>query len=655
MSSSSTTTKMASHVNKTTGVKGSDVYDSTGDPRLDLNVKLVRGADRADLEASTLAAASVSLADAAVMAFHARNVRGGKGERDLFRHMFVAMDGAYPGLAAQLVEFVPAYGCWRDLFTLAGDAGISAGLKEAIYEHVATVLHDDGAAPATDAAGKAVSISLAGKWAPRESSAGLQSQEQARTLAKHLYPMAPQFSTRMRAYRKLLSGLNARLNTVETLMSAGRWDEIAPPSVPGRAGKLYTRAFLNLVNTKSAGEKLGPEDRSRLRHPDDAKRMACRAAFEAHYARAKEGKAKVHGADTLFPHEVVKAVYSGLPPSAGHRSYMAYYGGEAPSAELTEAEKDHLRAVWRSMVEKARAAGGLRRSIFMSDFSGSMQSTGQGDTPYWVSMALGLLGAEVVEGDGFKDRFMTFDSNPTWHELPASEDIFERVDTVMKSDAGQGTSTDFQKAMDMVLARLKAQRIRPGEEPENLIVLTDMNWDQAACSSGYGAYTGNSYRHHVKHTPWETHVEMIRESFKRAGEDMWGPVAAGGLGGWAMPRIVIWNLAASPSAKPLGTDRSANGLNLSATTTDFHATADTPGVAMLSGWSPTQFRVLCEAGPRQLTPMEILRIELDDPRYDPVRRAVTAWEADSSAAAAGGGGWISRANGFGAEEWGGAE
>jgi hypothetical protein len=607
---------MASHVNKTTGVKGSDVYDSTGDPRLDLNVKLVRGADRADLEASTLAAATISLADAAVMAFHARNVRGGKGERDLFRHMFVAMDGAYPGLAAQLVEFVPAYGCWRDLFTLAGDAGISAELKEAIYEHVATVLLDDQAAPATDASGKAVSISLAGKWAPRESSAGLLSQKQARTLAARLYPMAPQFSTRMRAYRKLLSGLNARLKTVETLMSAGRWDEIAPPSVPGRAGKLYTRAFLNLVNTKKAGEKIGPEDRSRLRHPDDAKRMVCRAAFEAHYARAKAGKAKVHGADTLFPHEVVKAVYSGLHGDA-----------------MEEAQKDHLRAVWRSMVEKARAAGGLRRSIFMSDFSGSMQNTSQGDTPYWVSMALGLLGAEVVTGDGFANRFMTFDYMPTWHELPASEDVFERVASI--GHVGQGTSTDFQKAMDLVLARLKAQRIRPGEEPENLIVLTDMNWDQAASSSEYGAYTGNSYRHHVKHTPWETHVEMIRESFHRAGEDMWGPVAAGGLGGWAMPRIVIWNLAANP--------------------TDFHATADTPGVAMLSGWSPTQFRVLCEAGPRQLTPMEILRIELDDPRYDPVRRAVTAWETSIETGAATGGGWISRANGFGAEEWGGEE
>jgi len=599
MSASTTTTSAAKMTTpqKTVGVKGSDVYDGTGDPRLDLNVKLVRGADRADLEASVLAAAGVSVADAAVMTFHARNVRGGKGERDLFRHMLLGLNkGGYPELVRRLVELTPAYGCWRDMFALAGDDACDRGLSDAVYTYTVSVLKADAAAPLTTEDGKTVSISLAAKWAPREDSAGALAKTQARVLARLLFPEVTPFSAQMRAYRKLLSGLNGRLKTVETLMSAGRWDEIVPLSVPGRAGKLYTRAFLNLVNTKRRGETLGRDDRDRLRHPDDEKRMACRAAFKAHYERAKAGAAKVHGADTLSPHEVVKAVYHGLHGGGG----------------MEQSQKDHLSAVWRSMVEKARAAGGLRRSISMSDFSGSMQSTCQGDTPYWVSMALGLLGAEVVTGDGFHNRFMTFDSDPVWHELPAigadgqPSDIFDRVASISER-IGQGTSTDFQKAMDLVLARLKAQRIRPGEEPENLIVLTDMNWDQACGSSGYGHYTGHSYRHHVKHAPWETHVEMIRESFRRAGEDMWGEG-----NGWAMPRIVIWNLAAFPAGSP----------------TDFHAKADTPGVAMLSGWSPTQFRVLCEAGPRQLTPLEILRIELDDPKYDAVRRVVAEWEAE---------------------------
>ena len=66
---------------------------------------------------------------------------------------------------------------------------------------------------------------------------------------------------------------------------------------------------------------------------------------------------------------------------------------------------------------------------------------------------------------------------------------------------------------------------------------------------------------------------------------------------------MIWNLAASLQ-------------------TDYHAQADVPGVAMLSGWSPTQFEVLQKEGPRQLTAMEILRLELDDAKYDCVRDIV---------------------------------
>jgi len=414
----------------------------------------------------------------------------------------------------------------------------------------------------------------------------------------------------MKAYRKLVAGLNRRLDTVETHMCGGSWADIKPQSVPGRAGKVYRRALLNLTSSYKPGQGLIPRQGQELRKPEDADRMACREHFVAHYAAAAAGVkgVKVHGADTLMPHEIVKKAVSLL-------------GDDSVS------EKDALIAVWRSLVEKVNGQGGLGRSIMMGDFSGSMQSAGsQGDTPYWVSMALSMLGAQCCTG-AFKDRFMTFDSTPMWHQL-TSGNVFDHLQTILATRLGQGTSTDFQAAMDLVLATLKEQRVRPGEEPENLIVLTDMNWDAACGSADISFYSGNSYRHHVKHEGWETHVEMIRESFKRAGEDMWGLADSGGLGGWKMPRIVIWNLAASPSAIRLGTDSSTNSLNLSANPTDFHATADTPGVAMLSGWSAAQFKVLCEVGPRQLTPLEILRVELDDPQYDLVRRRLTAFATD---------------------------
>jgi len=535
----------------TTGSKGSDVYDSTGDPRVDLSVRLVRGAVPADLENRIKAIAAIDITDAFVLAFHSRNVRGGKGERDIFHTLFAALTDSHPEVAAKLLDLVPAFGSWRDIIELFG---VNPTLEPALLSLIKTQLTTDKATP------EGKSISLLAKWLPREHSA---KDDLSKDLAIFLFPEATKAATSRKLYRQTIAALNRRLDTVETHMCDHTWASIKPATVPGRAGKLYAKAFLN------------------TKEKEDPDRVACAEHFKEHFARAKKGEATVHGSKTLFPHEVVK---------------------QARSVALTEPERDQLSAIWSSMIADLMKGGGLGDAIVMSDFSGSMQSAGsQGDTPYWVSMALGILGSQACS-PAFKGRMMTFDSTPTWHTFP-SADLFESLATI-NSRVSQGTSTDFQAAMDLVLRDLKAIRCKPGQEPKFLLVLTDMNWDQACASNGVSAYTGNTYRHHVKTKSWETHLDMIKESFVRAGEDMHGPGQ-----GLTPPQIVIWNLAANP--------------------TDNHATATTPGVSLLSGWSPTQFRILQKEGPRSITPYETLRIELDDPQYDVIRERIAAFTKKS--------------------------
>lgn len=588
---------------KTVGTKGSDVYESTGSALLDLSIRLVRGAAPGDIRERIgmvsswdLPASRKNLVDAFVLAFHTRNVRGGKGERALFYALFIELYVCHPMDAVRVLHLIPKYGCWRDMFELASysvNGGwidvaeeMKVALRDDILKIVVAQLRDDvRIATGVDDG----SLSLCAKWAPREGN--LLAPYVARAFVDPVGSVGSvgrSHSLTMRYYRKALSLINKTLGTVEVPMCAGAWASITPSSVPGKAGAFYKRAFLNLPSTwipnsdsKGKGKHVTPAPDG-VRKPDDSDRVLCADRFKAHYAAAAKGFAKVHGADTLYPHQVVKE----MATSVG--------GTEGP-------EQDHLLAVWRSMVAKAKEAGGLGRSIFMSDFSGSMQSAGMaGDTPYWVSMALGLLGAEVC-ADEFKDRLMTFQSEPSWHTFRPEDDLFKRICSITHSCCGQGTSTDFQKAMDLVLATLKEKRIRPGQEPENLIVLTDMAFDEACGSSEISQYTDHRYRHVVKTAPWETHITMIQESFRRAGEDMWGPGQ-----GFKPPRIVIWNLASA-----VGDGRK-----------DIHAKADQPGVAMLSGWSPSQFKVLCEAGPQPLTPLDILRMELDDSQYDAVREAL---------------------------------
>ena len=580
---------------KSVGVKGSDVYASTGDARVDLSTSLVRGLDaesiKSGLNAIFAMGTDEAFEDAFVLAFQTRNVRGGKGERALTQEMLKHLLEVQPELTRDaMLDLVPHYGCWRDLFVLAEDEKVPMPVKEKIWHITAVQLQTDAAKPEGE------SISLCAKWAPRED----KHPQQAKAIAKMLFPEIGKLSDRLKTYRKLVAGLNRRLDTAEVKMCGRDWEHISPEKVPGRNLHIHRRAFLNEVAPKKKGEHVLTGS---LRHPDDKDRMACREHFVEFFAKAARGEVKVKGADTLYPHEVIARVlvqinseghhYGGWDGEYGyegeddHGSSLAAAGGGGASSS----EKDLLVGQWRAFVEKAREGGALKNCLAMCDFSGSMDGL-----PKLICTALGLLVAEV----NGTNKILTFDSDPRWHQFPEG-DVFEKVRSI-GGQLGQGLSTDFQKAMELVLSDIKARRIRPEDLPKDLIVFTDMGWDQACGSSQQGYYTGHSYRHAVKTAPWQTHLEMIRESFRRAGEDMWGVP-------FEPPRIVVWNLRAEYK--------------------DYHATADQEGVVMLSGWSPALFKVLQEKGVEIATPLDALRALLDDPMYDQVREKIREWRRDS--------------------------
>lgn len=570
------------------GVKGSDVYTAAGvqDERVALSALLNRGVSAQTIkpliDAIIAKDESNQLEDLFVLAFQTRDIRGGKGEREVFRIFYDTLL-ANPKtcyIAMDLLDLVPEYGSWRDLFIEEVVPSLpyqsEPEMRERIVEIVKAQWQKD-----QKAATQEKPVSLMAKWMPREN----RNKYLAGLLAGRLFPSATgptQYSSQMRLYRKAVASLNRHIQTTEIAMSGGEWETIEPSKVPGRCLQKHIKAFLNEVGTTKKGQQ-APRDHP-LRHPENQDRMDCRQHFQEHFAKAATGEegAKVNGSKTVFPHELVRKAESLI------------------ADESAIDERNAILAVWRQMVADAKAGGGLGRSIAMCDFSGSMSTSGNNDAlPFWVSMALGLLIAEATTEE-FQNTFLTFDSQPTMHTMRAEDDLFKRIKSIGR--LGQGLSTDFQKAMDLVLSQLKAKRCRPGQEPENLIVLTDMNWDQACGSDRQSAYTGNGYRNVVKTAPWQTHVEMIREAFKRVGEDMWGEGQ-----GLTMPRIVIWNIAS--------------------TTTDFHAHSNTEGVAMLSGWSPSLFKALQTQGPdgvKPTTPMEMLRAQLDVERYDQVILRVRA-------------------------------
>lgn len=586
--------------NQKVGVKGSDCYETTNDPRVDLSVQLVRGLSEDKIRVyaeAILGKADLArtpeeqqwLLDYCVLIFQTRNIRGGKGERELAYLLFLQLyEQGHMSLAEMLLPLFGDYGYWRDLVILAGRGPEAYTNPPKAAEVIIEQLRKDEAL--LDTEGSLAKISLVAKWAPREKS---QHTKLAKKVAQRMFFGKP-VQEALKSYRQLLARLNRHLDTVEIKLCAQKTAEIVPDKVPGRAVALYRKALLN--EPLEARRRRG-SDSGVVRRPDDKDRIECAEHFRTYFQQVASGEKKAKGSDTVYPHEIVAKVLDYVEMSERSRDMCCLpYRDEEAGTLMSEDEQNLLRGQWRAHVDAVRSGDSpLKRAWAMCDFSGSMDGI-----PKLVSVALGILLSEI----NGTHEILTFDSTPQWHRFPhgPTDDIFTQVASI-GGRLGVGLSTDFQKALDLVLARIKRDRLTKEQIPTELFVFTDMGFDQACASNQTSLYTGNSYRHVVKTEEWQTQLEMAREAFRRAGEDMFGPEGA-----FEPPRIVIWNLRAEYA--------------------DFHAQADTEGVCMLSGWSPALFKVLMNEGVKIATPWDTLRAQLDDPMYDKVRDIVRRYLAE---------------------------
>lgn len=381
---------------------------------------------------------------------------------------------------------------------------------------------------------------LWGKWAPRENSAY---HFFAKAIVKHL-------RGNWKLYRKMCSDLNRQLGTVETKMCSdatgqSHWADINPSSVPSLCLKKHRKAFLNEGKNPSS----------------DADRLLCREKFLAHLSK----KMKVHGA-RLMPHEFA-IQYQRMP-------YMS-----------TE-EISLIDSQFNDLVEKTLQTGALGKAVVMADFSGSMSSGGDKNIrPIHVSMGLSLLISRVV-APAFRGHVMAFEAKPYWISLPVDKPASE-VFSIMERHS-QGYNTDILKAFDLILERMKQCRVPIGEEPDDFIILTDMGWDGLNDNTAYVNF-------HSK--PWTTHVELLKDGFKRAGQATWP-----GTEGWRMPRLIIWNVSGNYK--------------------EYHHTGETEGVFLISGWSSAILKYFVggeDVISKLKNPVENMMSILESPRYDRVR------------------------------------
>lgn len=208
----------------------------------------MRGQDKQRLINAFVKAYSDNPLTAMRLLFWARDVRGGAGERQIFKDIITYIAKNRTEVMAKNVHLIPEFGRWDDILVLIGTP-----LEKLALEVIAKGLADKNG--------------LCAKWMPRPNVSNREKRRQANAIRKHL-GLSP------KEYRKLLV---ENSNTVEQFMCAKEWTKI-------EYSKLPSKAMSDLMKAFSRNDLI---------------------RFQAYLTSLEKGETKIN-AGAIYPYDVVK-------------------------------------------------------------------------------------------------------------------------------------------------------------------------------------------------------------------------------------------------------------------------------------------------------------------------------------------------------------
>ena len=394
-----------------------------------------------------------------------RDIIDGKGEYALSYMLLEVWNKHYPELAKFALklfvlpitnDFHP-YGSWKDIKYIY-KANKYSSLVQYSSQLILTQLKEDSLSE---------NPSLAAKWVPREKS---QFSELFTDLAIDYFcdyiKSAKTDEARRKAiikakmdFRKLISGLNKKLDTVQVKQCGLDWSNINPSKQTSITMHKQKKAFLNV--DKAGKQRSNLEDR-----------IVCANKFKEFTKKAVNGEVEVNGKRigmNDFTKEALKLISSGQKNSD---------------------EASILNAQW---LNNSKQTGKLGKMIAMVDVSGSMN----GD-PMFAAIALGI---RVAEKSMLGKRVMTFSASPSWVNLTGQDTFIDMVDTLRRAEWGM--NTNFAAALTMILDAIVTQKLKP-EDVEDMVlaIFSDMQMDQADPSS-------------------KSVIDFIESKYAEAGQRLW--------------------------------------------------------------------------------------------------------------------------------------
>jgi len=383
---------------------------------------------------------------------HTRDIIDGKGEYTLSYMMIHNWYEFYPELSKFalkcLVDLgdnnVHQYGSWKDIKYFCEYCKTQGeNVEHPLIQYAVKITNEQLSKDYVSHTSNSNGISLVAKWIPREKSSfswlytslATDYYSQYMTTAHNDSQIIRAILKCKTDYRKLLSSLNKKIDTLQIKQCGKEWSSIDFDKVTSISMSKQKKAFLNIA-------KNGEE-----RCPGNEDRIKCAEHFYDHIQKAVKGETEMKG----------------------KRVSMADFTKQAIELSRggSQVEKDLLNSQWR---DNATQNGALGKMIAMVDVSGSME----GD-PMHVAIALGI---RIAEKSVIGKRVMTFSAKPSWVNLEPYPDFVSQVGVIRQAEWGM--NTNFCSALDTILDAIIQNKMAPEDVQDMvLVVLSDMQMDHS--------------------------------------------------------------------------------------------------------------------------------------------------------------------------------
>ena len=378
--------------------------------------------------------------------FYCRDVRGGQGERNIFRLCLGEIDRNYLE-NEEFLKLIPEYGRWDDLMMLL----LKFGGREKVSKVIAKIVADQISKDL-----RSEYPSLCAKWIPL---GNCVSNKDKKIVAKTLVNI---LGMSEKNWRKIITPIRQKLNLVETKLTERDYSSIEYDKLPSRAFNKYKTAFFK-------------NDEERIKE---------------FLAAVSRGEKKLN-ANCIYPYEIVSQIRQKLRIDyySGHSSSL--FGRISPSDLTTYTE------MWKALPEF-----NLKGNVLtVVDVSGSMFtkiSSSSNAEAIDVSTSLGIYTSEHNTGI-FKNHYISFSEEPKLISLHPNFTIIDKLKYIYTTDAG--LNTNVQAVFDCILNAMRNKDVPKEECPSVILIISDMEFDCIEHSAYYshGRRSGGTNYEEIRH------------------------------------------------------------------------------------------------------------------------------------------------------------